>query len=334
MARWTNLALAALLAGAFLTGWLGFGFGTAAARWSLLAHALTGLGLLVLIPWKSIVVRHGMQRRRPGWWASVALAALIALSLAAGLAHSTGALLQMGGITAMEVHVGAAIAAVPLAIWHCVVRPVRPRPIDLSRRSLLRAGGVLLASGALYELGGGLVRVLGLPGRGRRFTGSYEVASFQPELLPVTQWMFDVVPEIRMDRWQLTLHTPSGHRTFGYEELAGFDDRLEATLDCTGGFYSRQQWSGVWLRRLVGATDGVRSIRVVSRTGYDRRFPIEDLSHVLLALRVGGQALSAGNGFPARVVARDRRAFWWVKWVDAITLDDVPAWWQSPFPLQ
>jgi DMSO/TMAO reductase YedYZ molybdopterin-dependent catalytic subunit len=73
---------------------------------------------------------------------------------------------------------------------------------------------------------------------------------------------------------------------------------------------------------------------VRSRTGYDRRFPIQDLPRILLATRVGDQPLAPGNGFPLRIVAADRRAFWWVKWVDAIGLDDLPPWWQSPFPLQ
>jgi hypothetical protein len=334
MVRWSNLALAGLLAGAFLTGWLGFGFGTAPAGWSLIVHALTGLGLLVLVPWKSIVVRHGMQRRRVGRWASVMFGVLIGLSLLAGVLHSTGAVLHIGDITAMEVHVGAAIAAVPLAIWHLRARPVRPRAIDVSRRSLLRAGGVLAASGTVYALGGVAVRFFDMPGAGRRFTGSYEVASLQPSLLPVTQWMFDTVPQTAVDAWRLSVRTPMGSRRWTCVELSVFDDHLEAILDCTGGFYSRQQWSGVWLSRLLGDVRGSRSIHVVSRTGYDRRFPVEDLPRILLATRVGGQPLSVGNGYPARIVVGDRRAFWWVKWVDAITVDDVPAWWQSPFPLQ
>lgn len=334
MKRWTNLALAGLLAGAFFTGWLGFGFGTSPARWSLLVHALTGLGLIVLIPWKSIVVRHGLQRRRPGWWASVIFSGLVALSLAAGLMHSTGTVRWVGDITAMEVHVGAAIAAVPFAIWHLLARPVPLRPVDFSRRSLLRAAGVLTGGGILYAFTGSLVRLFSLPGAARRFTGSYEAASFEPALLPVTQWMFDSVPDIDIGDWRLSVRVPAGTRQWSYEELTTFDDRLDATLDCTGGFYSRQQWSGVWLNRLLVNPGATRSIHVRSRTGYDRRFPIEDLPRILLATRVGGQPLSTGNGFPARIVAPDRRAFWWVKWIDSIEVDDIPAWWQSPFPLR
>ena len=122
-------------------------------------------------------------------------------------------------------------------------------------------------------------------------------------------------------------------RTWTYDELASFDDRIVATLDCTGGFYSTQEWSGARLDRLLEAS-GASSVRVVSHTGYDRRFPIEDVPRLLLATRFGGRPLDAGHGFPARVVAPDRRGFWWVKWVVAIEPDDLPYWWQSPFPTQ
>jgi DMSO/TMAO reductase YedYZ molybdopterin-dependent catalytic subunit len=89
----------------------------------------------------------------------------------------------------------------------------------------------------------------------------------------------------------------------------------------------------VRLDRLVGKSAGV-SIRVVSSTGYARRFPIEQAGTLLLATRFGGRALDAEHGFPARLVAPDRRGFWWVKWVVAVEVDDMPAWWQSPFPTQ
>jgi DMSO/TMAO reductase YedYZ molybdopterin-dependent catalytic subunit len=82
--------------------------------------------------------------------------------------------------------------------------------------------------------------------------------------------------------------------------------------------------------------DGARgqSIRVVSHTGYDRRFPISEASRLLIATALGGDLLDAGHGHPARLVSADRRGFWWVKWVVAIEVDDLPDWWQSPFPLQ
>jgi len=33
-----------------------------------------------------------------------------------------------------------------------------------------------------------------------------------------------------------------------------------------------------------------------------------------------------------RLVAPDRRGYWWVKWVTAVELSSAPWWWQPPFP--
>jgi hypothetical protein len=325
----TNLALLALLGLAFLSGWLAFAFATAPARWSLVLHATGGLAILLLLPWKSMIARRGTRRARPGRWASMALGLLVLVSLAAGLAHSTGVLVMAGPFTAMEVHVGAALIAVPLAIWHVVARPIRMRRTDVSRRSFLRGAAVLAGAGAAYAGTEIIVRAAGLPGAGRRFTGSYESASFHPEQMPVSSWMFDAIPQTDAASWTLRV----GSKQLGYDEVAKFDDRMTATLDCTGGFYSTQEWHGARLDRLVGGLEGT-SIRVVSSTGYDRRFPLEQAPRLLLATRFGDMPLDAGHGFPARLVAPDRRGFWWVKWVVAIEVDEMPSWWQSPFPTQ
>jgi len=326
----TNLALLALLAIAFLTGWLAFALATAPSRWSLILHASSGFAILALLPWKSMIARRGMRRTgNPSSWPSFVLAALVLISLAAGLMHSTGVATQIGPFSAMTYHVGGAIAAVPFAIWHVFARRVRIRRTDFSRRALLRGTAVAAVAVAGYAGSEIVVRATGMPGAARRFTGSYEAGSFDPDALPISSWMFDAIPEIDAASWKLT----APGRTWSYAELARFDDRLTATLDCTGGFYSTQEWSGVRLDRLVGNARG-SSIRVVSQTGYDRRFPIDEASRLLLATSIGDRSLDPGHGYPARLVSADRRGFWWVKWVVAIEVDDLPHWWQSPFPLQ
>jgi hypothetical protein len=326
----TNVGLLALLAVAFLTGWLAFAFATAPARWSLVVHAAGGFATIALLPWKSMIARRGLGRPRPGRWASVLLGMLVLISLVAGLLHSTGLLAYWGPLSAMDFHVGAAIAAVPLAIWHVAARRIRIRPTDLSRRHVLRAGAVVAGAAVAYAGSELVVRATGMQGAARRFTGSYEAGSYQPGLMPVSSWMFDAVPLIDQGAWRLSA---GGGREWSYDDLVAFDDRLTATLDCTGGFFSTQEWTGARLDRIIGKANGT-TIRVVSVTGYDRRFPIDRASSLLLATRFGGRPLDPGHGFPARLVVPEGRGFWWVKWVTAIEVDDVPHWWQPPFPLQ
>jgi len=328
--RRTNLALLVLLVAAFLTGALAFAIGGGWGRWAVIGHGVAGIAIVLLGPWKSAISARGLRRRGPGSWPSIALAVLVAAAVVTGLGHATGLL---GGFVAMQVHVGAGLGSIPFALWHVLARPVRPRRTDLSRRAVLRGGA--LAGGSLLVYGAveGVVRATSLPGADRRFTGSYERGSFDPGSMPVTQWLDDSVPEIDTAAWRLAIATPGGERDFTYDELAAFDDRVRATLDCTGGWFAEQDWEGVLLGRLLGDPGEARSVAVGSLTGYGRRFPIGEARNLLLATRVGGQPLSAGHGFPVRLVAPGRRGFWWVKWVGRVKAGATPWWWQSPFPL-
>lgn len=331
--RRTNLALLAMVSLALLTGFLAYGIGTAWGRWVVVAHGVAGLSILALAPWKSTIARRGMARRRPGFVASITLTALAAIAIVTGSLHAMGLGVSMGPVTSLQVHVGTALAMIPLGVWHVASRPTHPRRTDLTRRNLLRAGTLLGGAALGYAAAEGLVRAAGLPGAGRRFTGSYETGSLRPEALPVTQWLDDAVQEIEPGGWRLTVVAEDEVRQLSYEEVASFDDRVRSVLDCTGGWYSDQDWEGARLDRLITQPGEARSVVVRSVTGYARRLPVRDLPNLILAVRVGGEPLSAGHGFPARLVAPGRRGFWWVKWVSRIETSLAPWWWQSPFPL-
>jgi DMSO/TMAO reductase YedYZ molybdopterin-dependent catalytic subunit len=330
--RRTNLALLVLLLGALASGTLAFALGTRGGRWVVAAHGIVGLAIVALTPWKSVIVRRGLGRRRTGTASSLAFLVLIMTALVAGVLHTTGIAGAGGALTAMQVHVGAALLAVPLAAWHVRARRVRVHRTDLARRQLMRSAALLAGTGAAYAALEGALRATGLPGGDRRFTGSHERGSLRPEEMPVTQWLDDDVPDIDASGWRLRVAAQEREGSWTRAEIDSFGDVVPAVLDCTGGWWAAQEWQGAFVSRLVEGRAG-RSITVTSATGYRRRFPAHDAGRLLLATRVGGEPLSPGHGAPARLVVPGRRGFWWVKWVSSITVDDVPWWLQLPFPL-
>jgi len=292
-------------------------------------HGAVGLGLVVAGPRKSRTVRRGLRRAHSGRWASVLLAVLAVTTVATGLAHTGGLVRLPLGLTTMQVHVGAALTLSPLFVWHALAKPSRPRRTDLSRRALLRTGTAAGVAGAAWLTTEAVWAVSQAPGTQRRETGSHERGSGDPSAMPVTQWLFDPVAA---GPAAVTIADGRGRRSVPVAELGG--DEVEAVLDCTGGWYARQRWSGTRLDRLVQAGPDVRSVVVVSVTGYRRRFGVEELDRLLLATTCAGEPLSRGHGAPVRLVAPGRRGFHWVKWVAAVESDAAPAWAQPPFPLQ
>jgi DMSO/TMAO reductase YedYZ molybdopterin-dependent catalytic subunit len=331
--RRTNVALLVLLGAAFVTGGLAYGLGRGWAGAVVVAHGALGLAIVLLAPWKSVIARRGLRRRRPGAWASVALTVLVGAAVLFGVLHATGLAVDLGPVSAMQLHVGAALLSVPLALWHVLARRVRPRRTDLSRRTVLRAGALLGGAGLAYAATEGLVHAASLRGSDRRFTGSHEQGSFAPGSMPVTQWLNDPVPVLDPATWRLVVRAGPVERNWTIGQLDAFGDRVRATIDCTGGWYAVQDWTGAWLGRLIPELGSARSVIVRSVTGYPRRFPVHDLGGLLVATRVGGRPLDPGHGFPARIVAPGRRGFWWVKWIESIELSGTPWWWQWPFPL-
>ncbi len=331
--RLSNVALLVVLLLALATGAGAVATGSSGGKWVVIAHGVVGMAVVVLIPWKGRIIRRGLRRARATRWASLLLAALAGTAVVTGVAYSTGLISTIGGRYGMWIHIAVGLAVLPLLAWHTLARPSRPHCTDLSRRVALKAGVLGVAAAALYVSTDTLTSLARLPGAQRRFTGSREVGSFDPASMPSTIWLNDSAPSIDPDEWRLTVVDGLGSYQQTLPELAARQTTLRATLDCTSGWYARQDWTGVPVSSLVRNVGEARSLLVRSATGYWIRFPTDDIDELLLALAVGGEALAPRHGFPARLVAPGRRGYWWVKWVDRMELQRAPAWWQPPFPL-
>jgi len=330
--RRTNVALLGLLVLAFLTGVLAYGFGTPTAATVVVAiHGAAGLGLLLLVPWKAVIVRRSWPHAPSTRTLATGLGVLVALTVLTGVLHAIG----VAPLSMLLVHVAVAVCVVPVLLFHAWGRRQRPRRTDLSRRTLLKAGGLAAGAAVLWGAVEGGLRLTGVPGADRRGTGSLERGTDDPTAMPVTQWFTDAVP---VDTADAITVTAAGNETRIAVRDLDRGDRVRAALDCTGGWYAVQDWGGVRLDRVLAGlgadlpADG--SVDVISRTGYRRRLPLSDASSLLLATSAAGRPLSRGHGAPVRLIAPGRRGVWWVKWVDRVEVVGAPWWRQSPFPLQ
>lgn len=323
--RVTNLALLLLTTLSVLTGFTAFAIGTPVARWVVVVHGLLGLSMLVLAPWKSAIARRGMAHGGSGRWVSLSLSVAAVSTIGTGLILIAGFVDRIGPFTVMQAHVGGGLATLLLTAVHARIRPNRLRRSDLTRRNALRAAGLLGIAGLFYAGVESILSASRAPGSNRRFTGSHEIGRNEP--VPATQWLNDRVPQLD-DRAHLV---EVNGRPVAVSEIDDQGDLVEATLDCTGGWYATRRWSGSRLDRLIGDAEG-ESLIVRSVTGYWRRFPLEHAHGLWLVTRIDETLLSAGNGAPVRLVAPGRRGFWWVKWVERIEIDDLPPWWQPPLP--
>jgi Oxidoreductase molybdopterin binding domain len=317
------LVLVAVASG--LTSWA---VGVSWGRWVTVVHGVAGLSLLVLAPAKARgSVRTGMRRGRHTRWLSLALAALVLTTIVLGFVHATGLAHGVGYWSPLWTHFLAALIVLAVFTWHVFSRPARPGIADLDRRAFIRGGAVVAVGAAAYATQEVVVRALGLDGGDRRFTGSHEVGSLAPADMPTVSWINDEAPDAT--GWRLEI---AGAPT-DLDDLRRRAFPVEATLDCTGGWWSTQRWDAVPVADLLRG-QSARSIKVSSATGYSRLFPFSDADRLYLAVGYGGEPLRRGHGAPVRLVAPGRRGPWWVKWVSSVALDDRPWWLQLPFPLE
>jgi hypothetical protein len=344
--RTVNVTILFVISLAFVSGVASLVVGTPSGRWMFWLHRVAALALLVLAWWKWRIVLRGYGKR--GLTISTALSSaftvLVVGSLLTGVLWATTGFPGLrapilGSLTGLGVHIAVSVALLPLLLLHVVQRWQPARRVDVAgRRAAIRWAGLTVGGLALWSAGEAAARVGGLSGAHRRYSGSRERGSLRGNAFPTTNWFSDPKPRIDSATFTLRLTGNGVVRSLALADLLAMPQATSrATLDCTGGWFTTQDWTGVTLRKLLDAT-GVRvtgsSVVVRSATGYARRFPLDELDRLLLAIEVGGKPLTRGHGFPVRLVAPGYRGFEWVKWVVEIEVSNAPPWWQSPLPLQ
>ncbi len=344
-ARATNHAILFLLSLELLSGLISFTVGRPSGEWIFWLHGIAGFSLVGLVIWKYRIVLRSFRRRGV---ASETVGSLILVLLFIGVL-TTGTLWAIIGRGSLEIpfygnarllviHSTLGLALTIPLIVHAAMRwPRRVKRTDFTnRRAALRLMAVGLGGLILWQ---GASAAAPIAGQRPRFTGSREEASGQGNAHPVTQWLFDNRQRIKADKWSLVVRGQGADPVeFSYEELQAIANHgATATLDCTGGWYTVQDWSGVRLSdvlSLISLGEDAESVVIESATGFNRRFPIADADRLLLATHIAGEPLSSGHGFPLRLVAPGHRGYHWVKWVTAIEISSKPSWWQSPLPVQ
>ena len=344
---WANVLLLALVTAAFVSGYFGLTAGLSEQSWYLDLHQIGGLAILAILGWKAGNVVWGFRRRLRHRVRGIAargtsslLGLLLLVALATGLAWSWAGPYSFLLFSGVSWHIYVAVATVPLLLWH-TWRQVKRRPMSywLERRSFLRLGGLAVVGLLLWRVQESALLAIGLPGKERRFTGSYESDAPPGNGFPVVSWLNDRTPQVNLASWRLSIEGEVERTVeLAYADLApASPDAIGATLDCTGGWYTTQQWRGVPLHEVLqqaGVKSTASSVTITSLTGYYRRFSLKEAEGLLLATHVGDEALSPGHGFPVRLVAPGKRGFEWVKWVSYIHVNDTSKLWQPPLPLQ
>jgi DMSO/TMAO reductase YedYZ molybdopterin-dependent catalytic subunit len=325
--RSVNLLLLGAVVTLVVTGVIAWVLPETAATPLLLAHRAAGLALVLSIAWKLPIARGSLRRRIPrridlSLVIGVLTGMALLLTLALGLGWTFGAFSfdRPWSYSALNLHVFTGLALAALVLVHAAQRwERRPAVLRLaSRRAALRLLG-LGAAGVVF------VPLLEPFADTRRITGSKHATSFSGNDYPVTIWSFDRVPDLETASYRLRITGAIARpAALSLDALRDYQAaETNAVIDCTGGWWSEQRWTGVSVRGLLerhGMTAAARMIEVVSVTGHRWSFAPGELDRAVLATHVGGEPLSAGHGAPLRLVVPERRGVQWVKWLDRIVV--------------
>lgn len=321
--RLANLALLAAIAALLATGVIAWLLPDGDANSLAVAHRIAGVALVLALVWKYGIARRSLRRRGLGGrgvWLGVLTAIVTVAAAGLGLAWTVGIVSfdRPFGYSAMNLHVIAGLALGGLVVAHALARgEARPSLVTLAGRRAALRGLALLGASLVVSFTVDRVALA------RRPTGSRHAGSFTGNAFPMTIWSFDTVPEIDVVAWRLRVAGAVARPAqLTYRDLTTLTQReASVVLDCTGGWWSEQVWSGVSLWDVLarsGMSDDATTIEVVSVTGHRWTFGRRESEQAILATHVGGEPLSAGHGYPVRLVVPGLRGFLWIKWVGEV----------------
>ncbi len=323
--RLTDWSIALATALAFTLGLISLISGLP-QEWIVFAlHGIAGLWLLLLL-WgklRRVLPRllHAKNWNRRTVFGLLALL-FVSLALGSGIWWVSGGDLYIAGFNLLNWHIILGFILTIAVTSHILARFKWLRKRDIAgRRRVLHFSTLLLGGSVLWPTQQIAERAIRLSGAERRFTGSRESGSYACNAFPTSSWVADQPHPIDIQTWQLVVKgAVNKPYNFSYNELTE-GDMLEATLDCTGGFYSTQHWYGISINHLLNTVDITKDaqyVSFVSVTGYRWSLPLDEARHALLATHSGDEPLSHEHGFPLRLVAPGRRGFEWVKWITQV----------------
>ena len=319
-----SIALAATLA--FTTGIISLISGLPQEWFIFAIHGIVGIWLLLFL-WGKLrrVLPRLIHPRRWDRRTVFGLLALLLVTLAlfSGVWWVGGGEWYFAGFNLLNWHIILGIVLTAVILFHMFARAKRLHKRDVvGRRRMLYLSILLLGGTALWPGQQLTERALNLPGARRRFTGSREAGSYAGNAFPTSSWVADAPRPIDAQTWRLSLvGAVTKPRDFSYAELVAAQDQEEATLDCTGGFYSTQRWRGIRIGRLLDQAvlhADARYVSFISVTSYRWSLPLAEARGALLATHIDEDLLSHDHGFPLRLVAPGRRGLEWVKWITHI----------------
>lgn len=331
--RYTNGILLALLI--FLTATGLYGLAYTLPAWTFEVHRVAAWAVLILVPWKAVIawrsLRRGPDRR---FDRSAMLLVSLLLTSVVGMVIVSGFLWtwRVGPDLVWVGDFGDAVIGwhwmLGLALWiplivHAVRRWPRPRIADFTaRRSALKSLALLGGGLAGWQIAEVLARWRADPNQPRAATGSREAAPFAGNAMPVTLSLGESELILDQATWALEIAAGGAIARLTYAELLALPStEIEATLDCTSGWYSPQRWRGVRLVDALAATlpgHVARAVRLAGQSGYSTLIVGDNLQDLLLATHLGGEPLATWHGFPVRAVAPACRGWQWVKWLSRV----------------